>query len=529
MNYKNTLGFYTGLILLATSSLHAQQPIRCATPQLTEQYEQRFPGAKLRMAEAENAADEWVKSHSENTRSVIIIPVVVHVVYHTAAQNISDERVQSQIDVLNEDFTRQNADTVNSPDAFQSVAGNCMIEFCLAAFDPNGDSTSGITRTFTDQISFDTGSDIHFTSQGGEDAWPSEDYLNIWVANLGGNILGYGTLPGQSNSEEDGVVVLHKAFGRYSSSTYPYNLGRTCTHEVGHWLDMKHVWGDDNGSCSGSDGMPDTPNQADWTFDCPPFPLVDACSPDSPGVMFMNYMDYTDDGCMNMFTQDQAEHMRGVLETSRNSIQTSPAGCQGVHYNNDAAVIKILVPADTLDAESFQPQIQIANRGLNTLTSLQLFYQSDGQQPAQYTFTGSLETNQSVVITLPLYFTGEGDHIFTSWCSSPNNTTDEYIYNDTTTQDFTVISTIQKNTVIIGVDEQSPTSGHINISVLNPGAGDLDLRIVNTIGQVMEHHFITLSTQTSVNVDLSHLSNGIYFLYAKIGFDYLTKKVMVCK
>ena len=529
MNCRNILPVFITLVLLIQALLsNGQVPQKCVTVQLIEQYENKYPGTKSRIAAANQEALDWVKNHPEQPRSVITIPVVVHVVYHTPAQNISDEQIKSQIDVINEDFNRQNADTVNTPEPFKPVAGSLSVQFCLAAYDPNGDSTSGITRTYTNVTAFSTGDSLHFTSLGGEDAWPTDEYLNMWVANLDGNILGWGTLPGMADSQTDGVVVLYKAFGREGNAQYPYDLGRTCTHEVGHWLGMYHVWGDDQGACTGTDYMDDTPNQADWTFGNPSFPVTDICSPNYPGIMFMNYMDYTDDRAMNIFTQDQVAKMNAVLNdpSQRRSIQFSPAGCQGVHFTNDAATIKILVPADTLDAESFQPQIQIANRGSNNLTSLTVYYQADGQEPGVYQFTGNLSTNQSAIIIAPLYFTGEGDHTFTSWCSQPNNSTDEYIYNDSTSGDFTVVSTVPKNTVDIW---PNPTSGDISISLKNPAAGEMDLRVVNVLGQVMQHHFIGVETQSSLSVDLSDLSNGIYFLYIKIGYDYLTRKIMVWK
>lgn len=502
----------------------SQDVIRCATMQVLEQTELKYPGTKARLEEIEKEVAKWVKDHPGDTRSTVTIPVVVHVVWHTNSQNISDEQIKSQIEVLNEDFNMQNADTANTPDPFKPVAGNCMIQFCLAAYDPDGDSTSGITRTYTTHTSFDTGDSLHFTELGGEDAWPSKDYLNVWTANLSDNVLGYGTLPGTAAPGQDGIVVLYKAFGRVGVLDPHYNLGRTATHEVGHWLGMKHTWGDDSGACSGSDGMADTPNQGDWTFNCPTFPVLDNCSPVYPGIMFMNFMDYTDDACMNLFTKDQAAYMNGELTQERASLLTSPAGCQGVQFLNDASTIKVLYPADTLDAESFQPQVQIANRGANILTSLQLYYQVDGQTPGVYNFSGSLATNLSELITLPLYFTGEGDHVFTAWCSNPNNTTDQYIYNDTATETFTIVSTIPKNTISV---YPVPSDGHFTVAIQNPGAGEMDLRVVNALGQVVAHHYISLTTQSTLSLDLTNLSTGIYFLYAKIGFDYLTKRVMI--
>jgi hypothetical protein len=163
-------------------------------------------------------------------------------------------------------------------------------------------------------------------SDGGASAWDPNLYLNIWVCNLSGGVLGYGLQPYYAGSPADGIVVNYVAFGTAGSVVVsPYNKGRTTTHEIGHWLGLYHPWGDDGGACWGDDSIADTPNQADHTYGCPAYPLTDACTPNYPGVMFMNYMDYTDDACMNMFTYDQSLKMLAVLNTIRTSILSSPA------------------------------------------------------------------------------------------------------------------------------------------------------------------------------------------------------------
>jgi len=152
--------------------------------------------------------------------------------------------------------------------------------------------------------------------------------MNLWVCNLEPPILGYAEYPGGS-ALTDGVVIGYQYFGTIGTASPPFNLGRTATHEVGHWLYLYHIWGDDNGSCAGSDLVADTPNQGAENYSCPNFPLLDACSPVSPGVMFMNYMDYTDDRCMNIFSLGQSSRMNTVLSTYRSLLQTSN-GCSPV-------------------------------------------------------------------------------------------------------------------------------------------------------------------------------------------------------
>ncbi|MCB0663092.1 MAG: zinc metalloprotease, partial [Saprospiraceae bacterium] len=185
-------------------------------------------------------------------RAVYTIPVVVHVIWNTTAENISDAQVQSQIDVLNEDFRRLNADANNT----WSQAADSEIEFCMATIDPNGTATTGITRRQTTVSSFSSNDNMKFYSTGGTDAWPAGDYLNIWVCDLSSGLLGYAQFPG-GPANTDGVVIDYAYFGRNGSATPPFDLGRTATHEVGHWLNLRHIWGD--GNCNVDDFVTDTP------------------------------------------------------------------------------------------------------------------------------------------------------------------------------------------------------------------------------------------------------------------------------
>ncbi len=255
---------------------------------------------------------------------IITIPVVVHVVYNTAAQNISDAQIASQIRILNEDYRMQNADRSGIPDPFKPLAADAKIEFKLAVRDPDGNSTNGITRTFTRERSFDSFSDsVKFNSTGGKDAWPRDKYLNMWVCDLSSGLLGYAQFPGGA-AATDGVVMDYQYFGDIGTATAPFDKGRTTTHEVGHWLNLRHIAGDDFGACTGSDQIDDTPNQADQNFGRPIFPHI-TCGNGPDGDMFMNYMDYVDDVAMFMFTADQVARMRAALDGPRASIKTSDA------------------------------------------------------------------------------------------------------------------------------------------------------------------------------------------------------------
>jgi hypothetical protein len=242
---------------------------------------------------------------------VLLIPLVVHVVYHGPAENISEAQIRSQLTVLNEDYRRLNVDKKNTPAVFASVATDPHIQFRLA----------GITRTHTKKTSFSYNDDVKYTSKGGIDAWDAEKYLNIWVCNLGDNLLGYAQFPGLSPLT-DGVVIKNTAFGNTGTAAAPYDKGRTATHEIGHWLNLFHIWGDRT-DCKGTDHVDDTPLQGASNSGCPAFPHI-SCNNSPNGDMFMNYMDYTDDACMNLFTKSQQKRMQAVLSTIKPKIADAP-------------------------------------------------------------------------------------------------------------------------------------------------------------------------------------------------------------
>lgn len=248
---------------------------------------------------------------------VIVVPVVIHLLYHSNSDNLSDERIMSQINALNNDYRRRNDDTINTPEPFKHLAADTRIVFCLAKVDPNGYATSGIIRKYTKEEFFLADDQMKFSSKGGDDAWDPSKYLNIWVCNLFGRTLGYATLPG-SPAAIDGIVIKNAVFGYENGTSAPYNKGRTLTHESGHWLGLQHIWGD---KLCGDDGIDDTPPQKSSNNGCPQFPATSDCSINQYGDMFMNYMDFTDDGCMNMFTIGQKNKMRSMF--AKNGLRNS--------------------------------------------------------------------------------------------------------------------------------------------------------------------------------------------------------------
>ncbi|HYV90554.1 MAG TPA: GEVED domain-containing protein [Chitinophagales bacterium] len=310
-------------IFIGTTSAWSQRS--CGTMDHLQMQLQQDPSLAQRMQEIETFTQNWIANHPSGERTVITVPVVVHVVYNTTPQNISDAQVQAQINQLNADYARTNSDAGNTPSVWTSTAANCEVQFCLAQRDPSGNATNGIVHKFTSTTSFSSNDGVKHNGNGGDDAWPAGSYLNLWSCNLGGGLLGYAQFPGGPAST-DGVVVLYSSVGSLAQpgTLSPYNYGRTATHEVGHWLNLIHIWGDAN---CGNDQVGDTPTQQTSNFGCPSFPHV-TCSNGPNGDMFMNYMDYTDDGCMNMFTAGQKTRMQALFTSggSRFSIVSSQ-GC----------------------------------------------------------------------------------------------------------------------------------------------------------------------------------------------------------
>jgi hypothetical protein len=295
----------------------------------------------------------------------VTIPVVVHVVYNTEEQNVSDEQINGQISILNEDYRMRNSDIGSVPEPFRKFCSDCYVEFKLACRDPDGKSTNGITRTSTDVNSFSTNDRVKYSSKGGVDAWPSDKYLNIWVCKLGGGVLGYAQFPG-GPKDTDGVVITYTGFGNMGTAAAPFNLGRTATHEVGHWLNLYHIWGDDtwlSEPCSGSDNVDDTPNQEGENYGRPTFPHI-SCNNGPNGDMFVNYMDYTDDGSMYMFTKGQVSRIEATLNGPRLSLtQSDGLICEEVKV--EEAMARAGLKQDKLLFDGANKYVPRSSLGLN--------------------------------------------------------------------------------------------------------------------------------------------------------------------
>ena len=291
---------------------------QCGTQQVHERLLEAYPALRAR----QNSIEQGIRRSIERgeaqrmMRRLITIPVVVHVVYKTQSENISDAQVNSQIAALNKDYAQKNDQSL-VPTAWTGLAGNPNVQFALAKKDPNGKATTGITRTKTMRSSFGTGDSVKTRVGGGHPAWPADRYLNLWACTLSGGLLGYAQFPG-GPARTDGVVILNTAFGTSGTAAAPFNLGRTATHEVGHWLNLRHIWGDRD-DCGGTDFVTDTPNAQLPNYGKPTFPHL-SCNNGPNGDMFMNYMDYVDDAAMVMFTAGQVVRMNATLAGPRKKI-----------------------------------------------------------------------------------------------------------------------------------------------------------------------------------------------------------------
>ena len=328
-----------------------------------------------------NMANNQISNNTET----YYIPVLFHVVYNSEAQNIADSVIHSQIEVLNEDFRRLNENANNTREIFLEFAGDPNIEFFLADIDPNGNPTDGIIRQYTERSEFVmfenilsneiTLDEVKFSNTGGSDAWNTNEYLNIWVCNIGsleilpgfdlGQVFGYayppinidealanisGIVPDwptdmlSDDENVQGVVLHYTTIGRNNPAAndddmMENNQGRTAVHEIGHYLGLRHIWGDAlfEDGCELDDGISDTPNASDQAGYICDF-NKNTCTGDNFGSsaedlpdMVENYMDYSPDNCLNMFTNGQINVMRNVLEISRNNLINNEAS---LHMNN---------------------------------------------------------------------------------------------------------------------------------------------------------------------------------------------------
>ena len=269
---------------------------------------EQVPSFRVNQARLENATTRRREAPINLKKAkVVTVKTIVHVIYKTDDQNISQAQIESQIKALNKDFRATNPDRKQTPEPWKGLVTDTRIQFRLAK----------VTRTKTSKNGFSFDDGVKSTATGGIPPQDPTTHLNMWVCALTGGLLGYAQFPG-GPAATDGVVINYRAFGTTGTAQAPFDKGRTATHEVGHYFNLRHIWGD-TPDCSGSDMASDTPNCAGPNTGTPSWPVV-TCNNGPNGDMFMNYMDYTDDAAMFMFTAQQVLRMRTALESLRSGL-----------------------------------------------------------------------------------------------------------------------------------------------------------------------------------------------------------------
>ncbi|MEM9832864.1 MAG: choice-of-anchor J domain-containing protein [Bacteroidota bacterium] len=446
----NKLFLYLGSLVIAFFGIFSEtlaQQEQCGTVLLNQgksmgRFERWMKSARIQRQNSPRA-----KFLTEDAEPIYRIPVVVHVVHRGEAvgtgSNIPFEQIEDQIRTLNEDFRRLNADTVDTPPEFQPVAVDSRIEFVLARQSPEGFSTNGVVRvegTRNDYGIFngDILSELSL--------WDPALYMNIWVAPLRSGLLGYAQFPDSdlpglngapNNPATDGIVIDFNFFGSVGN-VVNRSLGRTTTHEVGHYLGLRHIWGD--GDCSADDFVEDTPLQETDSESCPVHPQTSCGSVD----MFQNYMDYTTDRCMNLFTIGQKERMRIVLENSprRRTLLNSPGLVEPVPLDDDAGITTIVSPQRSECDGEIVPTITVTNTGQEALNSFTVALNIQGNFREEITFNTNLTPQESTTVSLsPMALQGNTfntEYNFTFFITAANGVPDENATNNVRSVDFII-------------------------------------------------------------------------------------------
>ncbi|WP_209141728.1 MULTISPECIES: M43 family zinc metalloprotease [Niastella] len=414
---------------------------RCGSMTLMEKTFKRNPSLRtkfqLQNQQLQEAAVK-IKAQAQQLRveaTTIYIPVVFHIVLRNPLL-VTDAQVQAQIDRLNTDYAGLNGDSTLIPAWFKGVYAKPNIQFRLAQRNANDEPSDGIERVTTSINNFSIDDTrVKYTSLGGADSWDHNRFFNVWITDLSQTYLGYSTFPNYGKAAEDGVVIKYTTL---PGNPGVYGLGRTLVHETGHYFNLIHIWGDDTG-CNGSDYCADTPEQGNYTSGCLRDSIhIDNCSGvGTKGVMYQNFMDYTDDACMVMFTLDQKARMETCISDDRPSLLTSNGADPVVAYNLDAAAKSINVPLQRICTSTFSPVITLKNTGAQTLTALTIKATLENGATSTTTWTGSLASLKETKVTLSaVTVPSEGTHTLNVVISNPNGGTDENVANNLITLAF---------------------------------------------------------------------------------------------
>jgi hypothetical protein len=437
------------LLTFIIHGLYAQDTLkRCAAVEVLNKKFEGKPEKRQLFEERRAAFNRKLKSggglvqgqSSVLDGTVYTIPVVFHIVLLNP-NLVSDEQIYAQLDTLNKDFGGTNGDSTKIPSYFKPLFGKAAIQFCLAQRTPDGHAFTGIDRVVAGKNTFSVNESVKKNSTGGADSWDSRQYYNVWICNLSGGILGYSSFPDDNDPDLQGVVVDYRTLpgGQFTS----YNSGKTLTHESGHFFNLYHIWGDDNGSCSGTDFIDDTPNQSNSSSGCTSGPKYDNCTPTGNGVMFQNYMDYTFDDCLLMFTNEQVLRMETTVQTYYRDLASSNACQPVISQTHDAAVTAILQPEQRLCDSIFTPVITIRNLGADTLKTLSIAIRLSNGFSSHYTWNGSLPYYKAAQVPLESMSVDAGNYTLTVTLTAPNNAEDENHSNDSMSFAFQYFSPVQ--------------------------------------------------------------------------------------
>lgn len=517
------------------SGLYAQK--RCATVEY--QNLNRTSGKVLETDEQfEKALAEKIRARKKNQLNNLTngvpyrIPVVVHVIHNGEAEgvgrNIPDAQIISQIDVLNKDFNRLNTDAGNTPAEFAAVAGSLNIEFVLAKQDPDGQPTDGIMRVDGNRDQWSIGLESEFKALS---YWPAEDYLNVWIIKFTG-FLGYAQFPVSSglpgledednNRLTDGIILDYRVFGTVDAGPFnlddQYNRGRSTTHEVGHFLGLRHIWGDTNG-CGADDFTNDTPIQDEETYDTPTHPTLDACS---PAIMFQNYMDYTDDVSMNLFTDEQVARMETVLENSprRNSLSGSPGLDEPIPGDIDVELVEIENPVQIICDQEPELRFTVANLTGEAVTSLILKLMINSISiEAEVTFTGEPFT-MLAEITVPAINLEVGDNTIGVKIFRVNGMTDP---NPANNELETFVNVLNPDCDPFALYTNEAGTPVITFDL--PDSQPVEISVINMSGQATAQVSYNEIINQTVPLPLPTLIKAVYIVRLQIGSRYYSRKL----
>lgn len=461
---------------------------KCHANEAVENLFQLYPQLKAQQQSVDEQISRFAASDRlEGRNAEVTIPVVVHIVYRTTNENITDAQVRSQIEALNRDFNKENSDAIKIPPVFSTVAADCNIRFQLATIDPQGSETYGIVRHYSANLTWGVSDDIKMPIKGGFAPWDPAKYMNIWVCNMGGRSIGFASFPGMP-AEYDGIVIDYRAFGTNGTAKAPYSMGRTCVHEVGHYLGLYHIWGD---SKCGDDHIHDTPTQEAEHKGVPSFPQHSTCGSTQTIDMFMNYMDYVNDDAMFMFTKGQKDKMLATLTVTRSGlIQSSVL----------QAPLRSACIVQEVAVKSVQPTT--ATITWDAITGVK-YYTLEYKKENETTWS-------SVTANMPNFILGNLDAETTYACRVKSDCDNASFSKEGT---FTTKSRTSKSAFSTETVRSfpNPVTDALTVTIDGDTFAGAKLTVLDASGQVKFENIYTAATP-SVKLDMSDMASGIYLI-----------------